>query len=45
MKKWIDGSEIKMINELPTKELREVDKEMRKTPRFNKYIDKKDIKK
>lgn len=36
MGKWIDASEIGMIHELPTKDLRELDKEMRKKPKFNK---------
>lgn len=36
MKKWIDANEIRMINELPTKELREIDIDMREKPNFNK---------
>lgn len=41
MKKWIDANEIKMIHELPTKKLRQIDKNMRKKPNFDKYKDNK----
>lgn len=36
MKKWIDANEIRMINELSTKELREIDISMRQKPNFDK---------
>ncbi len=36
MKKWIDANEIEMVHELPTQELRQIDKDMRKIPQFNK---------
>ncbi|HJF35083.1 MAG TPA: hypothetical protein K8U79_03550 [Clostridium perfringens] len=36
MKKWIDASEIKMIHYLEDKNLRELDREMRKKPKFDK---------
>ena len=36
MKKWIDASEIKMIHELEDSQLRELDIEMRKIPKFDK---------
>jgi hypothetical protein len=39
MKKWIDASEIKMVHELPTRKLRQTDKEMRETPISNKCKD------
>ncbi len=36
MKRWVDASEIKMIHELEDSKLRELDKEMRKKPKFDK---------
>ncbi|WP_122639851.1 hypothetical protein [Romboutsia sp. Marseille-P6047] len=36
MKVWKDASEISMIHELEDRHLREIDKEMRKKPNFDK---------
>lgn len=36
MKVWKEASEISMIHELPDKKLRELDREMRKKPNFDK---------
>lgn len=38
-KKWIDANVITMIHELPDRKLRELDKEMRKKPNFEKEKD------
>lgn len=37
MKVWKEANEIQMIHELPDKKMRELDKEMRKKPNFDKY--------
>ncbi|WGX74876.1 hypothetical protein QJS64_12140 [Paraclostridium bifermentans] len=43
MKKWKDANEvIKMIHELPSEKLRNIDKEMSKKPNFDKYKKKKE---
>lgn len=36
VKVWKEASEISMIHELPNRKLRELDKEMRKKPNFDK---------
>lgn len=36
MGKWRDASEIMMVHDLPDKKLRELDREMRQKPNFNK---------
>ena len=41
MKVWKDASEISMIHELEDRHLREIDKEMRKKPNFDKKINQK----
>jgi hypothetical protein len=46
VKVWKDASEINMVHELPDKNLRELDIEMRKKPNFDKIkVDKKISKK
>ena len=43
VKAWKDANEvIKMVNELPSKKLRKVEKEMISIPKFDKNIDKKE---
>lgn len=36
MKRWIDASKISMIHDLEDSHLREIDREMRKKPNFDK---------
>lgn len=45
VKVWKEASEISMIHELPDKKLREIDKEMRKKPNFDKSKEGKKVRK
>ncbi len=43
-KKWVDANKISMIHELPNKNLRDIDYEMRKKPNFDKNSNSKKVK-